>query len=317
VAETRVWRDVRGKQNNGKFVRIHDGNVILARASGRVFEVPYKSLSRDDQQYVRGLLAARGESHLCPPLSDDNPEPDGNGLVAAPAATEFPDAAPELTGPTVAGRTPLHDQTRSRFGLPEVSVNASPDGESSAQPTAPGKLDVVALQPTTEPAPASRMPWPELPKLNGKQIRALIIVSIVRVIVGSILGSVILRTAIYLFNAITATGDSRDAVPEPTYGEGVGIIFVTIIVNSVAACAALFAIAFGCALAGVEEQHARIYAPIAVLPLGVLIMSGMFSSLLPTTYLRALVIAIGYMVIWIFIVAAILIGIFAFGFRMS
>src|SRR5262245_20515039 len=74
VAEMRVWRDLRGKQTNGKFVRIHDGNVILARTSGRVFEMPYKLLSREDQLYVRSLLTARGEAHLCPPLSDDNPE---------------------------------------------------------------------------------------------------------------------------------------------------------------------------------------------------------------------------------------------------
>src|SRR5262245_39411268 len=86
-AEMRVWRDIQGNQEYGKFVRIHDGKVILARTSGRVFDMQYNLLSREDQLYVRGLLTARGEAHLCPPLSDDNPEVAPNGLVAA-AKTE-------------------------------------------------------------------------------------------------------------------------------------------------------------------------------------------------------------------------------------
>src|SRR5205814_3549358 len=35
---------------------------------------PFGSLSREDQQYLRGLLAARGEGHLCPRASEDIPK---------------------------------------------------------------------------------------------------------------------------------------------------------------------------------------------------------------------------------------------------
>src|SRR5262245_20193806 len=314
LAEIRVWSDLQGKKSSGKFVRIHDGNVILARTSGRVFEMPYKLLSREDQLYVRGLLTARGEAHLCPPLSDDNAEVAPNGLVAAsPDRAEFPDGAPELTGPHVAGRTPLHDQTRDRFGQPE----SAGDGESSVQQAASGNLDVVALQPSPQDnASATRgVSWPELPKFSAKQIRAIIIVSAINLIVGSTLGSVILRTAIYLFNEVFGVTDSRDAVPEPTYGEGVGIIFFTMIAYSVAGFVAAFAIGFGCALAGLEQQQAGLYARIVFMPLALLVVSGMFSSMLPTSFFRALLIAVCYIVIWILIVAAILVGMFAFGFR--
>src|SRR4051812_14303743 len=51
VADAREWRDNKGKQVTGKFVRLHQGNVILTRL-GRVVSLPFDSLSRDDQQYV-------------------------------------------------------------------------------------------------------------------------------------------------------------------------------------------------------------------------------------------------------------------------
>src|SRR2546421_4493981 len=106
------------------------------------------------------------------------------------------------------------------------------------------------------------MPWPELPKLTGRQIGVALCVLAFALVIGSAIGSVVLRTAIALFNAVTGLSNSRDAVPEPTYGEGMGIIFVTIIVNFVVGGIAGFAIGFGCALAGVGEQQARVYAQI-------------------------------------------------------
>jgi len=320
VAELRNWRDTSGKTTtSAKFTRIHDGNVVLTRSSGRVSTMSYRSLSREDQQYIRGLLAARGESHLCPPQSEDNPESAADGFVAAaPTTVEFPDGAPELTGPLMAGPTPLHEQTRGRFGQP-LAPGEAPDGEPSAGETAPSNLDVVALQPptNTEASTVSQIQWPQFPKLTGKQIGALIIVSAISLIVGSTLGSAILRTAIWLFNSVAGISNSRDAVPEPTYGEGVGIIFVTIIMNTMAGFGSTFAVGFCCALARIEQQDALLYARIASMPLALLVMSGMFSSMLPTSFFRGLAIAIGYIVLWIFIVAAILIGMFAFGFRMS
>jgi hypothetical protein len=301
---------------------MRDKNVTIGRPVSRPYELPFSSLSREDQQYLRRLLAARGEGHLCPPASDDNPEfvPD-TAIAAAPTpntATEFPDGAPDLAGPTIAGRTPLHEKSRARFGLPIYPGDMPSEDEPAPAEKSPGNQDVVALQPAPEVAEApaaSRVQWPQLPKLTGQQIGAGLCVLVFGLIIGSAIGSVILRTAIALFNAVTGVGNSRDAVPEPTYGEGMGIIFVTMIVNTVAGVVAGIAIGFGCAAAGVAEQ-AQTYARIVSLPLGIVVMSGMFSSMLPTTFFRALLITICYMIVWILIVAVIVVAAIAiFGFR--
>jgi hypothetical protein len=318
----RVWRDTSGKQDKAKFVRMREQNVQLSHGGGRPVEVPFSSLSREDQQYIRRLLAARGEGHLCPPQSEDNPEivPDAVVANAAGPASEFPDGTSAMAGPTIAGRTPLHDNSRSRFGLPAVPSEFPSAEESAPQKIDPSDQNVVAIQPQPEPAEApavNRFQLPQLPKLTARQIGALLCGLTFVLIVGSAIGSVILRTAVFLFNSITGVRSSRDEVPEPSYGEGFGIIFVMIIVNVVVGLLAGFAIGFGCGLAGIGADRARVYAQIVSVPLNILVMSGTFSSMLPTSFLRGVVIAVGYMIVWLFILVAIVIGLFAFGFRMS
>jgi hypothetical protein len=322
VPEMRNWHEITGKQHTAKFTRIHDGNVVLTRAGGRISTMPFASLSREDQQYIRSLLSARGEGHLCPPADSDNPVAAGDSFVAeAPAAPEHSDGAPDLTGPMIEGKTRLHELTRNRV-LPADPANDTPfERDPSAENTGPGDHDVAALPSPVEaseaPAPR-RAAWPELPKLTGRQIGAGLCVLTFGLIVGSAIGSVILRAAISMFNALTGVRNSRDAVPEPTYGEGMGIIFVTMLVNAVAGVVAGIAVGFGCAAAGVGEQHAQMVARIVSMPLGIVVMSSMFSSMLPTTFLRALLITICYMIVWIFIIAVIVVGAIAvFGFRGS
>jgi len=46
--ETRTWRDVRGKQTSAKFVRVHEGNVILSRGA-RTVTMPFATLSRETE----------------------------------------------------------------------------------------------------------------------------------------------------------------------------------------------------------------------------------------------------------------------------
>ena len=82
MSETRNWRDINGKvTEKAKFERIYDGNVVLSRSGGRGPRIPFASLSREDQQYIRGLLTARGEGHTCPPASDDNPASTVGGFL--------------------------------------------------------------------------------------------------------------------------------------------------------------------------------------------------------------------------------------------
>lgn len=61
----RTWTDVQGNKIRAKFVRIHEGNVVLKQGLKTV-PCPIEKLSDDDQNYLRTLLEARGEGDLMP-----------------------------------------------------------------------------------------------------------------------------------------------------------------------------------------------------------------------------------------------------------
>jgi hypothetical protein len=131
ATDLRVWRDELGNQITARFVRVHEGNVILSRGA-RVQSLPFTSLSREDRQYLHDLLAARGEEHLLPPVGDDQQNSLLNSApLAAPSEAQpgplprplpptftptpsppFPPAGP--SGPKMAGGT-FHDQTQERL----------------------------------------------------------------------------------------------------------------------------------------------------------------------------------------------------------
>jgi hypothetical protein len=88
--EERTWTNLQGKQTKAKFLRMHEKNVILMRG-GRVVTSPFESLSRADQDYVRDLLAERGEDSKIPDVT--SPVEDFAPPVVAPPVVEPPPAA--------------------------------------------------------------------------------------------------------------------------------------------------------------------------------------------------------------------------------
>jgi hypothetical protein len=89
----RVWMDARSNKFAAKFVRMHDGNVVLLRGS-RTMTIGFYELSVGDQAYVRELLTARGEERQIPappvvaedqntsPPPSGGPAPQNQGLAA-------------------------------------------------------------------------------------------------------------------------------------------------------------------------------------------------------------------------------------------
>lgn len=51
---SRVWTDRQGKQVKARFVRMHDGKVVLNR-SGRILKLSPNQLSDEDQEYLKAL----------------------------------------------------------------------------------------------------------------------------------------------------------------------------------------------------------------------------------------------------------------------
>jgi hypothetical protein len=89
-ADNRTWRDYRGRQTVGKFVRMHQGNVVVL-SGARAVSIPFDSLSRPDQEYLRELLTARGEASQLP----FSPSAEPNAIVESqPGAGSEPIASP-------------------------------------------------------------------------------------------------------------------------------------------------------------------------------------------------------------------------------
>jgi hypothetical protein len=61
----REWSDRFGNSTSAKFVRVHDGQVVLLRG-GKVIMVPFNDLVDGDQRYVREQLEREGQVHLLP-----------------------------------------------------------------------------------------------------------------------------------------------------------------------------------------------------------------------------------------------------------
>jgi len=56
----RVWTDNNGRSVNATFVRIFGEEVVLREPSGNVFKVPIRTLSEEDQAYLRSKLESQG-----------------------------------------------------------------------------------------------------------------------------------------------------------------------------------------------------------------------------------------------------------------
>ncbi|MBN2024289.1 MAG: hypothetical protein JW809_16010 [Pirellulales bacterium] len=105
AAPARTWTDCHGKTLSAKFVRVHEGKVVLLYG-GQPLTLPFAKFSEEDQQYIRNLLAARGKAHLLPPENggdsgdDADAQTDGAGGGVAAGAS-----SPERTWTDVQGRT--------------------------------------------------------------------------------------------------------------------------------------------------------------------------------------------------------------------
>ena len=70
--------------------------------------------------------------------------------------------------------------------------------------------------------------------VDGAAIGGFLCVLVVGLLIGTLIGAIILRAAVSLFNKMAGGADSEGAVPEPEFGKAMGITFVTTLVNMVA-----------------------------------------------------------------------------------
>jgi hypothetical protein len=132
---------------------------------------------------------------------------------------------------------------------------------------------------------------------------------------GVLIGASILCGACALYNKFVGGKRAPESVPEPDLGKAMGITFVCALVQL------LVGFIFGLVVNGTLTSAASGRLPLPrwkiealttlfSLPVGLLILSGMVSSMLPTSFPRGILVALCFYLILI-IIAAVLLGIVA------
>ena len=308
VAEDRTWHDVFGKPQVGKFVRMHQGNVVISSGS-RAIRVPFYRLSQPDREYVRELLAARGELAQLPPAMPTEPtDLAANQQAAEPQVTN--DSAPESERPPIASapRQPPGDRISGRtLPLPGRAGSSELARAASDLPVGPQHInharemsqrfrDSTNLeQPQVVDAakPVHRLSLQEPKQIVGFIIGLPIVAAVV-----SLLTAVVLRAAAYMV--------SGDHLP---YGEAYGTMFLSYIANG--AIGFVFALALQ---SMTEPADGTNPLSLLMLPIAFFVQSGIISTRHETEFGPACLISLAVWLIWFAILFVVVLGVFlAFG----
>ena len=107
---------------------------------------------------------------------------------------------------------------------------------------------------------------------------------------GILAGAVILRAACALFNKMASAGNG---VPAPSFGKALGITALTMIANAIAGVLLGIVLAGGALAAGQANNPAVQAVPtLASIPVGLLVMAGLLTAMLPTSFGRGLLVAL-------------------------
>ena len=139
---------------------------------------------------------------------------------------------------------------------------------------------------------------------GGAAIGGMICGALFGLLIGTLIGAVFLRAACWLYNKMAGGPGSASSVPEPPFGKAMLIALAVAAVNFVVSFVVGFVVGGGAAAAGAKQQGAVLLAQLVSIPISFLVMAGMLTPLLPTTFPRALLITLLY-----FVIAVVVIGI--------
>jgi hypothetical protein len=126
--------------------------------------------------------------------------------------------------------------------------------------------------------------------MSNGSAAGILSVLVVGVAIGTLIGAIILRSAIGLYNLLAG----NDRVPTLRMGHAMLITFVISLINAMVT--ALIARA-GVAGAGFEDRDLALVNQLIGIPVSLVIMAGMLSMLLPTTIGRAFLVTLCHAII--------------------
>jgi hypothetical protein len=131
---------------------------------------------------------------------------------------------------------------------------------------------------------------------------------IVGLLIGILIAAVIFRAAVSMYNSLAGGPSSPSAAPEPSFGLAMGIVFVNWLINMVISIilnVAAIGISGGAPAPGDPPNPVTILLGLISIPISLMVMGGVVSMMLPTTFLRGLLISLCYLVIGIAIACVI------------
>jgi hypothetical protein len=131
---------------------------------------------------------------------------------------------------------------------------------------------------------------------QGAAIGVLLCALVIGVAVQTLIGAVFLRAAVALYNKLAGGTSSPTSVPEPALGKAMWITFATSLAQFIVS--SLIGLGTGAgAAAGARGQGVDMVAQLISFPVSLLIMVEMLSARLPTTFGRAFLVTLCYMLV--------------------
>ena len=125
----------------------------------------------------------------------------------------------------------------------------------------------------------------------------------------TLIGAVFLRAAVNLYNKMAGGASSPGSVPEPAFGKAMWIIFGSTVFQMVVGGLVIgISTDAGPVAAGAGGKGVDFVAQLISFPVGLLIMAGVLSAKLPTTFGRAILVTLCYMLL-VLLVVGVLVGI--------
>jgi len=131
--------------------------------------------------------------------------------------------------------------------------------------------------------------------------------------IGTLTGAVFLRAAVALYNKMAGGASSPRGVPEPAFGKATWIILATFMGQIIVGSLIAISTGAGPVAAGAGGKGVDVVALISF-PVGLLIMAAVLSAKLPTTFGRAILVTLCYVLVELLVVGIlVVIAVVVFG----
>lgn len=139
---------------------------------------------------------------------------------------------------------------------------------------------------------------------EANQLVLLTIAAAVGVVIGTLVGAIILRAAVSLFNQIAGTSSSPEKLEVPSFGKAFAIVFFTNLAICLVSIGVGLVLGAGGGALGLPRSAILALAQVISLPISFLVMSFMLANQLKTTMARGMGISLCYLAVVLAIAVA-------------